>query len=73
MICLNFEEVDVLLAVEHLVEVAPAAERAPEGQRGPWRQACGNGVAVLLLEIWFSVVGDGNPLCDCRPQVTCIW
>ena len=46
MICLNFEEADVLLAVEHLVEVVPAAERAPEGRRGPWRRAYGSGVAV---------------------------
>ena len=46
MICLNLVEVDVLLALERLVEVVPAAERAPEGQRGPWRRAYGSGVAV---------------------------
>ena len=72
MICLNFEEVDALLVVDLLVKVVPAAERAPERQRGPWRQACGNGVAVSLLVIWFSVVGDGSPLCDRRLSVSCM-
>ena len=72
MICLNLVEVDVLLALERLVEVVPAAERAPEGLREPWRRACGNGVAILLLVIWFSVVGDGSPLCDRRPLESCM-
>ena len=72
MICLNLDEVDVLLALERLVEVVPAATRAPGGQRGPWRRACGNGVAISLLVIWFSVVGDGSPLCDRRPSVFCM-
>ena len=72
LICPNLEEVDVLLVVEHLVGVAPAAERAPEGQRGPWRRAWGGGIVILLLVIWFSVVGDGSPLCDRRPYVLCM-